>query len=59
MAWFRKKRTYAVHYRVDGIITVNRYFMVKAADIAEATQKCQDREVYPISIIGWEVLDNG
>ena len=59
MAWFRKKRTYAVHYRVDGIITVDRYFIVKAADIAEAAQKCQDREAYRISIIGWEILDNG
>ena len=59
MAWFRKKRTYAVHYRVDGIITVDRYFIVKAADIAEAAKKCQEREAYRISIIGWEVLDNG
>lgn len=59
MAWFRKKRTYAVHYRVDKIITVDRYFIVKAADIAEAARKCQDKEAYPVSIIGWEILDNG
>ena len=59
MAWFRKKRTYAVHYRVDGIITVDRYFIVKATDIAEAAEKCQDREAYRISIIEWEILDNG
>lgn len=59
MAWFRKKRIYAVHYRIDGLITVDRYFIVKAADLAEAAQKCQCKEAFPISIIKWEVLDNG
>ena len=57
MAWFRKKKTYAVTYEVHGIITVERHFIVKAADIAEAAEKIRDREVYPISIVEWEVLD--
>lgn len=57
MAWFRKKRTYAVTYEVHGILRVERTFIVKAADIAEAAKKIGDREVYPISIIEWEVLD--
>ena len=59
MHWFRKKKTFAVTYRVDGIYVVNRTFVVKAADIAEAARKCAEREVYPISILEWEVLDNG
>ncbi len=58
MAWFRKKRTFAVHYRVDGLITIERHFIVKAADIAEAAKKCQDREAWRISILDWEILDN-
>ena len=57
MAWFRKKRTYAVTYEVHGIIRIERTFIVKAADIAEAAKKIGDREVYPISIIEWEILD--
>lgn len=59
MAWFRKKKTFAVTYRVDGICVVIRTFVVKAADIAEAAQKCRKREVFPISILKWEVLDDG
>ena len=57
MAWFRKKKTFAVHYLVQGIIDVERHFIVKAADIAEAAKKCQEREAYRISILGWEILD--
>lgn len=57
MAWFRKRRTYAVTYEVHGIIHFERTFIVKAADIAEAAKKIGDREVYPISIIEWEILD--
>ena len=57
MAWFRKKRTYAVTYEVHGILHIERTFIVKAADIAEAAKKIDDREVYPISIIEWEILD--
>lgn len=57
MAWFRKKRTYAVTYEVHGIIRTERTFIVKAADIAEAAKKIGDREVYPISIIEWVILD--
>lgn len=59
MAWFRKKKTFMVHYMVHGIVYIDRRFIIKAADIAEAAQKCQDREVYRISIIDWEVLDAG
>lgn len=58
MAWFRKKRTFAVHYMVHGFIYIDRHYIVKAADIAEAAKKCQDKEAYPISILDWEVLDN-
>lgn len=57
MAWFRKRKTYAVTYEVHGIIRSERTFIVKAADIAEAAKKISDREVYPISIIEWEILD--
>lgn len=57
MAWFRKKKTFAVHYLVQGIVDIERHFIVKAADIAEAAKKCQEREVYHISILGWEILD--
>ena len=57
MAWFRKKKTFVVHYLVQGIIDVERYFIIKAADIAEAAKKCQEKEGYHISILGWEILD--
>lgn len=58
MSWFRKKRTYAVHYQVnDYLSNPKRHFIIKASDIAEAAKLCQKREVYPISIIDWEVLE--
>lgn len=57
MSWFRKKRVYAVYYQVDGYLSSKRYFIIKASDIAEAARLCQKREVFPISIIDWEVLE--
>ena len=59
MSWFRKKHIYAIHYVVHGFIIAERHFIVKAADMAEAAKKIQDKEAYPIGIIDWEILDNG
>ena len=58
MSWFHKKQFYAVHYQVnDYLSNPKRHFIVKASDIAEAAKLCQKREVYPISILDWEILD--
>ena len=57
MFWFRKKKTFAITYLVHGFLTTERRFIIKAADIAEASKKIQDKEVYPISIIEWKFLD--
>lgn len=55
MAWFRKRKIFVVHYRV--LDYIERYFVVKAKDIAKAAQKCQEMEAFPISILGWEIVD--
>lgn len=57
MAWFRKRKTYLVHYMVHGIERIDRRFVVKAQDIAKALKKCSKREVFPISLIDWEILE--
>lgn len=57
MAWFRKRKTYLVHYMVYGLVRIDRRFAVKAQDIAGALKKCAEREVYPISLIDWEILE--
>ena len=57
MAWFRKRKTYLVHYMVHGMVRIDRRFVVKSQDIAEALKKCAKREVYPISLIDWEILE--
>lgn len=57
MAWFRKRKTYLVHYTAGGYIRIDRRFAVKAQDIAGALRKCAEREVYPISLIDWEILE--
>lgn len=57
MAWFRKRKTYLVHYMVYGMIHIDRRFVVKSQDIAGALKKCARREVFPISLIDWEILE--
>lgn len=57
MAWFRKRKTYLVHYMVHGMVRIDRCFVMKAQDIAEALKKCVKREVYHISLIDWEILE--
>lgn len=57
MAWFRKKKIYVVHYMVHGMIHIDRRFAVKAQDIAGALRKCAEREICPISLIDWEILE--
>lgn len=57
MAWFRKRKTYLVHYMVHSIVCIDRRFIVKAQDIAEALKKCAKREDFPISLIDWEILE--
>jgi hypothetical protein len=42
---------------VHGMVRIDRRFVVKAQDIAEALKKCARREVYPISLIDWEILE--
>jgi hypothetical protein len=56
MAWFRKKKIFIVHYSV--LNYTERYVIVKAKDIEKATQKCQEMEVFPISILGWKIVDD-
>lgn len=58
MSWFRKKRNFIVHYMTNGLINVEHHFIVKASDIAEATKIIQKKEVYPITVLDWEILDN-
>ena len=55
MFWFRKRKTFIVHYSV--LNYTERYFIVKARDLAKAVEKCQEHEVFPISILGWEIVD--
>lgn len=57
MVWFRKRKMYLVHYMVYGMTRIDRRFVVKAQDIAEALKKCAEREVCPISLIDWEILE--
>jgi hypothetical protein len=56
MAWFRKKKIFVVHYKV--LNYTERYVIVKAKDIEKAAQKCQETEVFPISILGWKIIDD-
>lgn len=57
MVWFRKRKMYLVHYMVHGMVRIDRRFVVKSQDIAGALKKCAKREVFPISLIDWEILE--
>lgn len=57
MGWFRKKKIFCIHYLVHNLVDIECHYIVKAIDIAEATKKCQRREINNISILDWEVLN--
>ena len=50
---FFKKKLYCVTYRILGM---ERTFVVKASDIAQAMKIIQKKEHYPISLVEYEIL---
>lgn len=50
---FFKKKLYCVTYMVLGM---ERTFVVKARDIAQAMKTIQKKEYYPISLVEYETL---
>ena len=50
---FFKKKLYCVTYAILGM---ERTFVVKAHDIAQAMKTIQKKEYYPISLVEYDVL---
>lgn len=51
--FFKRKKLYCVTYMILGM---ERTFVVKAYDIAQAMKTVQKKECYPISLVEYSVL---
>lgn len=51
--FFKKKKLYCITYMV---LDMERTFVVKASDIAQAMKIIQKKEYYPISLVEYNTL---